>query len=74
MSRRVEIVGAGLAGLVAGINLARRGYEVRIHEGREYVGGDLSYADSTIMDVPALRAEPGVEVEERSRPTRCSGR
>ncbi|MBC7230529.1 MAG: NAD(P)-binding protein [Actinobacteria bacterium] len=68
MSKRVEIVGAGLAGLVAGINLARRGCEVRIHEGREYMGGDLSYADSTIMDVPALQAELGVEVEEALEP------
>lgn len=64
MAKRVEIVGAGLAGLVAGINLARRGHEVLIHEGRERMGGDLSYADSTLMDVRAMRDEVGVEVEE----------
>lgn len=68
MPGKVEIVGAGLAGLTAAINLARRGLEVRVHEAREYMGGDLSYADSTIMDVPAIRAELGVDVEEALEP------
>lgn len=68
MSKRVEIVGAGLAGLTAGINLARRGFEVMVHEAKEQMGGDLSYADSTLMDVPALRRELGVEVEEALEP------
>lgn len=68
MSKEIEIVGAGLAGLVAGINLARQGFRVKIHEGREYMGGDLSYADSTLLDVPAARTELGVEVEAALEP------
>lgn len=68
MAKQIEIVGAGLAGLVAGIDLARRGCEVKVHEARQYMGGDLSYADSTIMDVPALEAELGLEVEEALEP------
>ena len=68
MAKKIEIVGAGLAGLVAGINLARQGFRVSIHEGRDYMGGDISYADSTIMDVPAVRAELGIEVEEALEP------
>ena len=32
MSREIDIVGAGLAGLVAGINLAGQGFKVKIHE------------------------------------------
>ncbi|MEW6077171.1 MAG: NAD(P)-binding protein [Thermodesulfobacteriota bacterium] len=65
---KVEIVGAGLAGLAAGITLARRGFKVTVHEGRKRPGGDLSYADSTIMDVPAVRRELGLEVEESLEP------
>lgn len=37
-TRRVHIVGAGPAGLVAGINLARDGYEVILHEQKQEVG------------------------------------
>ena len=68
MAKEIEIVGAGLAGLVAGINLARQGFKVRIYDGRKYMGGDLSYADSTLLDLPALKAELGVNVEEALEP------
>lgn len=68
MAKEIEIVGAGLAGLVAGINLARRGFKVRVYEGRKYMGGDLSYADSTLLDLPAVKAELGVDVEEALEP------
>lgn len=37
--RRVHIIGAGPAGLVAAINLARDGYEVTVHEQKKDVGG-----------------------------------
>lgn len=36
--KRIKILGAGLSGLVAGINLARNGYEVDIYERNEDVG------------------------------------
>jgi 2-polyprenyl-6-methoxyphenol hydroxylase-like FAD-dependent oxidoreductase len=68
MAKAVNIVGAGLSGLVAAINLARRGFAVTVHEGRKRPGGALAYADSTVMDVPALRRELGVEVEESLDP------
>ncbi len=37
--KKVEIVGAGLSGLVAGINLAREGFEVVIYEKEKNCGG-----------------------------------
>ena len=63
VAKKIDIVGAGLAGLGAGINLARQGFEVKIYEGRKYMGGDLSYADSTLLDLPTIENELGVEVE-----------
>jgi flavin-dependent dehydrogenase len=36
--KRIRILGAGLSGLVAGINLARNGYEVDVYERNEDVG------------------------------------
>lgn len=68
MFKEIDIVGAGLAGLVAAINLACRGFKVRVYEGRKYMGGDLSYADSTLLDPAALRAELGVEVQDALEP------
>ncbi len=35
----VDIYGAGLAGMVAGINLARAGFDVRIHDREQGIGG-----------------------------------
>ncbi len=40
---KIEIVGAGLAGLVAGINLARQGFEVVIYEKEKSFGGRRSF-------------------------------
>lgn len=55
----MEIVGAGLAGLTAAITLARRGYWVTIHEGKENIGGDMAYADSTLMSLEMVRSALG---------------
>jgi len=66
--REVEIVGAGLAGLTAAITLARRGYRVTVYEGRERVGGEMSYADSTLLDLEAVRKSLGPEIEEALEP------
>lgn len=38
-NKKIEIVGAGLAGLVAGTNLAREGFEVIIYERQKQIGG-----------------------------------
>ncbi len=39
MKKEITVVGAGLSGLVAAINLARRGYDVRVLEKEEGIGG-----------------------------------
>ncbi|MDX2097971.1 MAG: 9,9'-di-cis-zeta-carotene desaturase [Leptolyngbyaceae cyanobacterium bins.59] len=40
-SMRVAIVGAGLAGMAAGVELADAGYEIEIFESRPFVGGKV---------------------------------
>lgn len=42
---RIAIVGGGVAGLAAGVELARRGCDVRIHEARGLAGGCASTTD-----------------------------
>ena len=39
--RRVAVVGAGLAGLVAATTLARRGFSVVLYEQKPYLGGKI---------------------------------
>ena len=68
MSREIDIVGAGLAGLVAGINLAGQGYKVRIHEAGKNIGGDMSFADATLMHPAALERELGISIREALTP------
>lgn len=56
--RRVHIVGAGPAGLVAAINLGRAGYEVTVHEQKKEVGwrfkGDFQGIENWSSEVNAL--------------------
>lgn len=40
-SRRVAVLGGGVAGLTAAITLARRGFEVELFESNPYLGGKL---------------------------------
>ena len=49
MAERSDVVvyGAGMSGLVAAIDLARRGYRVRVHDREEGFGGDSVYNPST---------------------------
>ncbi len=68
MAGEVQIVGAGLAGLVAGINLARQGFCVKVREARPKIGGDLRYADSTLMNPARLERELGVHVDDALEP------
>jgi phytoene dehydrogenase-like protein len=42
MEKTVGIIGAGIAGMAAGIRLANKGYEVTIFEGNDYPGGKLT--------------------------------
>ena len=56
--RRVHIIGAGPAGLVAAINLARDNYEVIVHEQKEDVGwrfnGDFQGIENWSSEEDAL--------------------
>lgn len=72
------VVGAGLAGLTAAINLRRRGYEVRVLERRDGIGGpardmptgELTYvmADGTPMEPERIRAYTGIDISPACEP------
>lgn len=64
MSREITIVGAGLAGLVAAINLAGKGFKVKVYEAKNSIGGDISYADATLMYPSILERELGISIRE----------
>ena len=64
MAKEVQIAGAGLAGLVAGITLARQGFKVKIIEARSNIGGMMRYADSTLMNPEQIEKYLGVKVNE----------
>ncbi len=66
--KQVDIVGAGISGLVAGIMLARQGNSVRVYEAHDSIGGTASWSDSTLLDPSALRRDIGVDVEEAVEP------
>src|SRR5207302_1207218 len=62
--KRVIIVGGGIAGLVAGFELARQGHDPLILEAQHRVGGRIY----TLRDfAPGLYAEAGKEGRERYR-------
>ena len=67
--REQVIVGAGLSGLVAAINLAREGYNVLVRERRDSVGGPaglegtvISIGDGTPIDLERLQAYNGIDI------------
>jgi len=65
------IVGAGLAGMVAAINLAREGRDVLVLEGERRVGGSAVYHPSpggTPVDPRALAAYTGIDISEAVAP------
>ncbi|TFJ83066.1 hypothetical protein NSK_005637 [Nannochloropsis salina CCMP1776] len=49
-SRRVAVVGGGLAGLSATLELAERGYEVVIYEASDVIGGRLHSRRETVLE------------------------
>lgn len=68
--KKVEIVGAGLAGLVAGINLARQGFEVVIYEKEESCGGRPSFRPDPAgspLNLDQLKDFIGVDISPACR-------
>ncbi len=72
---RVEIVGAGLAGLTAAINLAGEGYEVVVYEKEKKVGGIPSarpdpaggpFGLSRLKEYIGIDVSPALKAVERS--------
>jgi len=52
MGKRVVIIGAGFAGLAAGVRLSESGHKVRVLERRNHLGGRAySFLDSKTGDV-----------------------
>ncbi|MFW6113520.1 MAG: NAD(P)/FAD-dependent oxidoreductase [Actinomycetota bacterium] len=76
--REKVVVGAGLAGLSAAINLRRQGHEVRVLERRDGVGGpardmvtgELTYvmADGTPMDTGKVASYTGINISPACEP------
>jgi flavin-dependent dehydrogenase len=70
--REQVIVGAGLAGMVAAINLAREGYRVVVRERRKEVGGEtnikglegkvINIGDGTPIHLERMRAYTGIDL------------
>lgn len=70
--REQVIVGAGLSGLVAAINLAREGYQVVVRERREFVGGPtdleglegsvINIGDGSPINLERLHAYTGIDI------------
>jgi hypothetical protein len=73
MKKEVVIVGAGLSGLVAAINLARRGYAVKVLERESRVGGSPLYHPSgqgTFLRLKEMSDYIGVDLSEVLEPIR----
>jgi len=68
---KIHIVGAGLSGMVAAINLAREGYDVLVLEGHTGIGG-LKHvhpsAHTTPIDVTAASAYTGIDLSQCFKP------
>jgi flavin-dependent dehydrogenase len=70
---KIQIVGAGLSGMVAAIDLAREGYEVTVLEGHTEIGGLKGVhpsAHSTPIDVEAASRYTGIELSPCFKPIR----
>jgi len=73
MREKIDIVGAGLAGLTAAINLAGEGYEVLVHDMQEGVGGRKEIRPDPAgspFDLKRLTAYTGIDISPAVRPLR----
>ncbi len=71
MGKQIDVVGAGLAGLVAAVNLARRGYEVRVLEKEKGIGGSPLHhpsAQGTCLRPAELYDYIGVDLSDVVEP------
>lgn len=65
---KITIVGAGLSGMTAGINLAKQGYEVTILEKEKKIGGSPAYHPSlhvTPVDLRLTSEFTGIELYDQ---------
>ncbi len=68
---KIHILGAGLSGMVAAINLAREGYEIEILEGHNDIGGMKDVhpsAHTTPIDVAAASQYTGIDLSPCFKP------
>ena len=64
--KNIQVYGAGLAGLVAAINLARNGYNVTVYEKENRIGGSTKCHPSnhmTPMDIQKMQKYIGIKIE-----------
>ncbi|MBN1881536.1 MAG: NAD(P)-binding protein [Deltaproteobacteria bacterium] len=67
MTRTVEIIGAGLSGMTAGICLAREGYQVTILDAQKEIGGSPAMHPSvhtTPAQLPELIEYIGIDISD----------
>ncbi|MDD5223993.1 MAG: NAD(P)-binding protein [bacterium] len=73
MAKKIQILGAGLSGMVAAIDLAKRDYEVTIIEGHSKIGGRGQFHPSTHatpIDGPAVWRYIGIDLSQHFRPAK----
>ncbi len=71
MKGQIDVVGAGLSGLVAAVNLARRGFDVRVLEKEEGIGGSPLHhpsAQGTCLRPAELYSYIGVDLSDVVEP------
>ncbi len=73
-SKTIFVVGAGLAGLTAAINLAREGFRVVVYEARSRIGGRGDFRPDPAgspFSLDYLRAYTGIDISPVARPLRA---